>query len=99
MLADELVSVVAGVLLDESDEFPPVEGKLANTRDPLSPFSSLGLLKVSAIHLIEAVSIQREAHDLFDELALSLEHKAFTQPCLELRNQLLVDLANDGFDV
>ncbi len=86
-------------MVKEGDEFRSIERQLANAPDPLLPFGGLGFLKVPPVHFMEAVGIQGEADNLFDEPFPVLHGKMLAESCLELGDQVLVDPANDRIDI
>ena len=86
-------------MVKEGDESRSIERQLTNAPDPLLPFGGLGFLKVPPVHFMEAVGIQGEADNLFDELFPVLRGKMLAESCLELGDQVLVDPANDRIDI
>ena len=73
--------------------------KLAHPPNPFKPLRRLDSMEMAAIHLVKAVGIQGEAHDLLNEPFSVLCGEMFTQLRLELRDKLSVDLAYNRLDV
>jgi hypothetical protein len=97
-LGDETIAVEGGILAGEGDQLVTVEGKPADPFEARQPSGSLRLQQVTTVHLVQAVRVERQPNDLFDEPVSILRGEMLPQPGLEVRDDLLVDLADDRLD-
>jgi hypothetical protein len=54
------------------------------------------VINVPAVHLLEAVRVQRQADDLFHQPIFILPRQVGSEFLLELQDQILVDLPDEG---